>query len=655
MCNSKKMVVEPDKLVDFIDGKIRPDKPEERVRQAVEKSLVQELEYSKSDIAVEYSLKMGSHRVRTDLAIWPQGEEHTQENIRIIIECKKKPTLQRDDPTEGVDQAKSYAAACANCEFVEWTNGEDRVVYHVYADAEGKRRFEEINEIPFRNGTADDTFLTFEQLIPATSESLLFAFKRCHNYIAGNQGIQKAEAFLELLKIIFCKIMDERDSPEPTFYCTGTEFKNSRGQKACRNRINELFDRVKEKYPTIFKPTESIGLRPDVLSYIVMQLQNFSLLESDVDVKGKAYEEIVGGNLRGDRGEFFTPRNICNMMVSMVNPTENDVICDPAMGTGGFLITAMNHVLRGLKTDINNSSRSDTAKKEAIESRRRAFLNSHLAGMDFNPVLVRATKMNMVMNNDGEGRLFRADSLSPVAEWDAELRKALRIKINDDGTFEGGVTAIVTNPPFGASIPIKSSTILKQYDLAHRWVYDEESDTYTMTETLEERPPEILFVERCVQLLKPKEGVAAMVLPNGILGNPSLGFLRYWLMRHVRILASVHLHPDTFQPNVSVQTSVLMFRKLSSEERARIDLGIVPNYDVFMSMCEHVGHDKRGVTTYKRNTDGYIITEEKASSVTGLINASGRVQEHITTEKVVDDDTQHIAEAFLEWRKSNND
>ncbi len=210
---------------------------------------------------------------------------------------------------------------------------------------------------------------------------------------------------------------------------------------------------MKQSYETIFKGDEQIGLTDDVLAYIVSQLQMYSLLESDVDVKGHAYETIVGSNLRGDKGQFFTPRNMCRMMVRMVDPSEDDVILDPAMGTCGFLVTGMNYVLDKIRNSVDASGRTDAAKKQALSGRKKNFLAKHIVGIDFDPILVRASKMNMVMNNDGTGQLFHANSLEPFSSFSPELQKALRLDAKDakenTALQEGhGVTAIMTNPPF---------------------------------------------------------------------------------------------------------------------------------------------------------------------------------------------------------------
>lgn len=650
----KASVIQPETILDFIDGVTqRRDTPEERVRQEILKSLVREYGYKKEQIEVEFSIKFGSNRKAVDVAIWQPGQAHTQENLFIIVECKDPKTKSRGKK-DGVDQMLSYAAACANVAYGMWTNGDELLTYRFVMDEAGKRVHEAVADLPFAGAQASVDAPSFEDLRPAASDSLLYAFRRCHNYIAGNQGIQKSDAFLELLKIIFCKIQDERGVTAPTFYITPTERHDAKGKALCRKRITRLFEAVKGSYENIFKKDEHIELNDDVLAYIVGQLQMFSLLESDVDIKGHAYETIVGSNLRGDKGQFFTPRNMCSMMVRMVDPSEDDYILDPAMGTCGFLVTAMNYVIKRVERSVEKSGRSDKAKLKILEDRKGDFLK-HIVGIDFDPILVRASKMNMVMNNDGAGQLFHANSLEPFSAFSPELRKALRLDLKDvkgnAALAEGhGVTVIVTNPPFGSKIPIEDPAILSTFDFGHSWSYDEVEMEWVMEDKLVSRPPEILFIERCVKLLEPGKGVAAIVIPNGILGNPSLGFVRQWLFRKTRILASVDMHPDMFQPNVGVQTSVLMVRRLDASEEAWFASGSILDYQIFMAICDHVGHDKRGVTTYVRDDNGYPIVREQTTAVTGIV-ASDEESEHASMERVVDDDTMKIAEAFVEWRR----
>lgn len=477
----------------------------------------------------------------------------------------------------------------------------------------------------------------------ATSDALLFAFRRCHNYIAGNQGLQKPEAFWELLKLIFCKIHDEHSSSEVQFFAGGLERGSINGNLKIKARIDKLFSAVKKEFPAIFPPNETIGLKPQVLAYIVSQLQMYSLLESDEDVKGHAYEEIVGANLRGDRGEFFTPRNVCNMAVGMLDPNESQVILDPACGTGGFLIAAMTHVVA--KIQVEELRRWNNNQKRAeprIRDRVVRFARSKIIGIDFNPNLVKASKMNMVMNNDGAGGLFQANSLQNPVVWERELRER---------DLLGRVDLIFTNPPFGSKIPVDEPAILERFELGRIWNYDSDADRWEMTPvTQKSQPPEILFIERCVQFLKPGSGRLAMVLPDGILGSPGLGYVREWILTNTRILASIDLHPDTFQPNVSVQTSVLVLER-KSEQQILLEKASdhKRDYSVFMALANHVGHDKRGNKTYVRDPAGNEIVEEVEERFTEVQDGVRVVRNQRTLRKVVDDNTLQIAEAFRQW------
>lgn len=637
------LIIEQGKLLDYIDGKTqRKESPEEYVRQEIAKSLVREYGYPKKDISVEFTLKSGSRRPRADLVIFQEDTDHKQENGYIIIECKKqsvKATARKD----GVGQLHSYMSVCPNVDYGMWTNGIERYCYRKVVN-KGKVTFEETPDIPpFGQSEEEAERPRFDQLKAASSDALLFAFRRCHNYIAGNQGLQKPEAFWELLKLIFCKIHDERYSDEVQFYAATNERHGVNGPLKVKKRLEALFDEVKSDFPKIFKKSEATELTPSVLAYIVSQLQMYSLLESDIDVKGRAYEEIVGANLRGDRGEFFTPRNVCKMATAMLDPQENKTILDPACGTGGFLITAMNHVIEKIRTTEEKKwgGNLDRAEK-AIRKRISRFAENYIVGIDLNPNLVKATKMNMVMNNDGSGGLYQGNSLANPATWSKDLRSRKLI---------GQVDLVVTNPPFGSKIPIDEPSILEQYDLGHSWTYDKDLDTWEQTDNLQKsQPPEILFIERIVRFLKPGVGVAAIVLPDGILGAPGLGYVREWILRNTKILASVDLHPDTFQPSVSVQTSVLVLqRKSDSEVQVETASGGMIDYEVFLALANHIGHDKRGNITYVRDKHGNEIVEEVDEIVKEYIDGRPVYKNQKTQRKVIDDNTLQIAQVFRSW------
>lgn len=637
------IIVEQGKLLDFIDGSTqRPETPEEYVRQEIAKSLVREYQYPKTDVEIEFTVRTGTRKPRADIVIFPSNTKHEQEHARIIVECKAS-TIKAADKKDGVDQLRSYMAACPNVEYGMWTNGVERFCYRRLVKG-GKVIVDDVLDLPvFGRGEEEDDRPRFDQLKPATSDALLFAFRRCHNYIAGNQGLQKPQAFWELLKLIFCKIHDERHNDEVDFFATANERHGLIGPGKVKKRIDGLFAQVKGDYPTIFKSGDEIELKPGVLAYLVTQLQMYSLLESDIDVKGRAYEEIVGSNLRGARGEFFTPRNICRMAVAMLDPGENQLMLDPACGTGGFLITAMNHVIQKIRTAEmakwgNKIERADKAARERIKK----FAEKFIVGIDFNPELVKATKMNMVMNNDGAGGLFQSDSLTAPATWDDGLR---------DRDLMGRVDLLFTNPPFGSKIQITEPAVLGQYDLAHTWSYDKGNDRWTKSDIPQKsQPPEILFIERCVRLLKPGTGRVAIVLPDGILGSPGLGYVREWILRNTRVLASIDLHADTFQPFVSIQTSILILQRKSAELiAAEAASGKLNDYPVFMAVANHVGHDKRGQSTYVRDSKGNEHVEEIEEPIKDYQDGIPVYRKQTTRRKVIDDNTLQIAQEFRRW------
>jgi type I restriction enzyme M protein len=637
------IIIQQGKILDFIDGTTqRPETPEEYVRQEIAKSLVREYRYEKSLVEVEFTLRLGSRKPRADLMIFPSGSDHIQENALIVVECKAS-SVKSADRKEGVGQLQSYMAACPNVSYGMWTNGIERYCYkRVVKD--GAVRTEEVPDLPvFGRGEEEQDRPRFDQLKAATSDALLFAFRRCHNYIAGNQGLQKPQAFWELLKLIFCKIHDERHNDEVQFFTAANERHGVNGPLKVQKRIESLFSQVKGDYPTIFRASESMELKPVVLAYLVTQLQMYSLLESDIDVKGRAYEEIVGSNLRGDRGEFFTPRNICQMAVSMLDPTEKQLILDPACGTGGFLITAMNHVIEKIRSAETGKWGNNLKRAEdAALARIRKFAENFIVGVDFNPELVKASKMNMVMNNDGAGGLFQANSLEAPATWESELFAR---------NIVGRVDLLFTNPPFGSKIPVTDTAILEKYELGRIWNYDKQSDRWLKTETIQKsQPPEILFIERCVRFLKPGTGRAAMVLPDGILGSPGLGYVREWILQNTRVLASIDLHPDTFQPFVSIQTSILVLER-KSDEQIRLETASrqFSDYKIFMAVANHIGHDKRGNKSYVRDSKGNEVIEVVEQLVKEWVGDTPTYQRQTTSRKVVDDNTQQIAQGFRAW------
>lgn len=659
---STPVVVEtlPDgKIRDFIDGRLRSDNPEEYVRQNIERRLLKELKYPRERIEIEFAVQMGSGKKRVDIAIFPLGASHVQENIETIVECKHEGVQPRDR-ANGVEQLKSYLAACPNASWGLWTNSKHRAVLRKVSDGR-KITWEEPNDIPGADGRTDVLDRpSHDDLIRAADDNLLFSFRTCHDHIYVTDGLQKQPAFFELLKVIFCKIHDERRFPAALeFFASAAEKASNDGRLAVKQRIGRIFDAVKKRYPTIFDASDQLKLQPRSLAYVVGELQRYSFLDTHVDVKGKAYEELVGANLRGDRGEFFTPRNVQRMAIRMLDIGEDDRVLDPSCGTGGFLVIALSEITKVLQIKAGSKA-SKPAFREALGARIQTLASQNFFGVDINPDLVKATKMNMVMNNDGSGNILRQDSLLHPHQWERDFKRdlasALGVEIDqfrNPAVDLAHFDVIATNPPFGAKLPIADRETLAQYHLAHVWAQNPDG-SYRITDQLQgSQSPEILFIERCFQFLKPG-GRMAIVLPDGVLGNPQLGYVRWWILTNCRVIGSVDLHPDTFQPRNGTQTSVLVLQKKSQEElTSEAVQGRLDDYEIFMAQVHAIGHDKRGNTVYIRNEDGEEVlfppTDEDA--VVLSFDSEKATRRAVPPTKRIDDDTPKVASAFLDWKK----
>lgn len=583
-----------EKIKCFVTSKLRKNTPEERVRQDFARDLVEIYGYDLNDLDVEFPIKMGRKRKSADIVIFDHGKEHLQENIIVIIETKRDDILP-SDIADGVEQLKSYCAASIKCNFGVWI-GLEKIVYKITE----KREFINVPDIP-RYGDSSIPIPVLKDLKPAIN--LKSTFKRVHNYIAGNGGFHQDTAFEELQKLIFCKVYDEQYSSTLNFYILPEENIND-----FRERIDKLFENVKKRYQYIFSDTEKIRVDNKILQYIVSELYNYSFLNTTVDIKGEAYETLVGSNLRGNRGEFFTPRNVSKMVTEMIFSLFSDEtlttpgsikILDPALGTGGFLISSIS-VIKSLLNERN-------IDHIHLRSILKEISNHNLYGIDFNPFLVKVSQMNMVMHGDGSSNVYRVNSLDLPSQWSYEARENLKL-----GTFD----IVITNPPFGSKIKINDPKILKQYSLR-------ELGTITPRSSI---APEQLFIERCLDFLK-TGGYLGIVLPDSILSNPGLSWLREYIYDETYIIASIDLPSETFEPHTGTKTSVLILKKKSEIEKK-----ISANYDIFMAMPEFVGQDRRGNPIYKATPDGQNILDSKGNLI-------------------LNDSLPYVVAAFRQWIK----
>jgi len=615
MSRSNKVIplIPPGKVLCFITGILRKDTPEENVRQRWSRTLVDDYGYEKSDIGVETTVTMGRARKRCDLAIFKHGAEHAQENILIAIEAKRDD-VKPSDAKEGDDQLISYMAASPICRFGLWA-GEELRAYS--KDKDGS--IERVADIP-RSG--DEVPRKPHRSDLRTVHELTSVFKRCHNYIHANGGLQKAEAFHEMLKLIFCKTYEEAEGDdELQFSIDPSEQRSVGGQRRLvEARLSPLFEHVKRIYPFIFGEDEIIKLEPNVAAYVVAELQYISILNSSTDVKGEAYETLVGANLRGDRGEYFTPRNVCDMTVQIIMSLFSETkltslkVADICCGTGGFLVSWMDNLRDILITQEERRGTKDVNAR--AHQRIKEICGRNLFGTDINPFLVRTAQMNLVMHGDGSTNVHKAHSLKRPGEWSEEARSIVPY---------GKLDVVITNPPFGDEVRVDDAHILSQYQLSE---WDAENRRSMM-------PAEQLFMEAAMNFLKPG-GVMGVVIPDGILNNPGLAFVRNWLIYRGRIVASIDLPKETFGRNKGVNNpSVLVVQKFTKDEIKEAAKGRIDTRgNVFMCAPKTAGIDKRGNTVFLRHPNGEHILDEEG-------------------ERIPDDQISQVRSTFELWQAGN--
>jgi type I restriction enzyme M protein len=489
----------------------------------------------------------------------------------IIKNARKIPhiLIETKAPGEALDweQAESYAQRLGTPYFLV-TDGK---TWNWYQTGERQGDSQKIDNAPYPPVyMGKEVLIAFEDL-----NELQRVIGKCHNIIRNEEGFDPTIAFDEMSKVLFAKMQDEREV-EQTFKDNDKripkneyEFKIGKDElpEEVGSRVKELFGRAENKYPEIFEGTTEdikyIKLRFSTIFHIVEELQNYTLQETTIDIKGATYELFIKGTFTGKGlGQFFTPREIVEFMVDMVEPKRKHFIYDPACGSGGFLIICMKRVFE----EIDNLYRLrglDNPKHEKLR-----FATKYLYGTDLNERMTWVSKMNMVMHGDGHGGILTHDGLKD-SERIAPILEIIRKK--------GGFDIILTNPPFGSKI--KNQSILAEYELG---------------KGKKSQLTEVLFLERCLKLLKP-EGILGIVVPDSILSNLSLQHVREFIDRNAIWKAIVSLPSETFLPYGSgIKTSLLFLQKKDIE-------GKLKQGSTFMAIAENIGYDATGRTIEKND------------------------------------------------------
>ncbi|HAY3544432.1 TPA: N-6 DNA methylase [Elizabethkingia anophelis] len=693
-------------------------KPEEEVRQNYIVRLIKSYGFELNQMAQEVQVnnsQRGQGRAMADIVIWKsEADKLADKSPIIVIECKAEHiTIHEEDYFQGYNYA-SWAGA----DFFVTTNEKETRIFKVVKGVMPKK-LEEIVNIPNAKEIKSDKKI--DELLKQTKaftrdefSKLLF---KCHNIIRNNDKLSPEAAFDEISKILFIKIRYERANSEHQIFSEDA-FKADKASyekykpKDGKDFYQFLFDQTKEDFKDddLFEPTEILRIRENSFEAIVKELQIYNLSTTSDDVKGIAFEQFLGRTFRGELGQFFTPRTVVDFMVDVLDPQEGETICDPCCGSGGFLIKAFEYVRAKIEEEVQVAKdkikeQYYTGEYEKLSEKEKTKVDDHVTdlfaklnaeldinnpksrlrilsydcifGTDANPRMSRTAKMNMIMHGDGHGGVHHNDGL-----------------LNVNGIFENRFDVILTNPPFGARVEktLKITEADKYTDLErigkyrkrYGSAYDEAlkqvnnnigKSLLNLYETGKMSTlTEVLFIERCLNLLKPG-GRMGIVLPEGVLNNTNLQKVRDFVEGKAKIILITSIPQDVFiASGATVKPSLLFFKKFTEEEQKKY-LNIVKNanktvkasYDSRLKEIKEA-LAKKGKDALTADEKKVLKSEQKTietkieAEIKTLIKEKFNYQIPIaevekagisTTGAKIENDLEPLAEEFKQYRTEN--
>ena len=533
-------------------------KPEEKVRAEFYSELIYKYKYEPKRIGLEVEVPRRKPSDWADIVVY---EDDNGKKPYIVVECK------RDGISEAeIKQAIEQVFGNANslrAKYAIMVAGSVRIAFDVANYPPNEREKNIVSDIPIRYGKVPK--YTYKKGAPEivfgvgdrdlrkpSRQELLNKFQQCHDIIWEGGKRNPAEAFDEMSKIMFCKIWDERWITKKGEYYR-FQIGTHETKKEVAIRIRDIYRKAQELEPGVF--VEPIKVSDSIIYSVVQILQEISLSKADLDAKGEAFEHFLGKIFKGEMGQYFTPREIVRFMVSFLEPNEFDYIIDPACGSGGFLLEVLEQIRNKLLNELD--------KKDA-DRRWHDFALEQVWGIEINSQLARVAMMNMILHEDGHTNIENGDALDDPQTWSKEgIRR----------NFGKKFSLLLTNPPFGAVI---------------KWEEKQYIERYKMGGGRKRQKAEVLFIERALEFLKPG-GRMGIVLPNGILSNATLQYVRDFIMEKAQILGIISLPHGAFTYYGSnVQASLVFLRKKKEREK------LPDNYPIFMAEAKHIGYDTTG-------------------------------------------------------------
>lgn len=530
--------------------------PEEKVRAEYYFDLLEKYHYPAKRVELETEMPARVPRFFADIVIY---EDDAKKKPYIVVECKKDGISDAEfeqATKQAIGNARVLHAPFAICvagntrramETAEWNDKEpEKATITDIPISYGK-----IEEYRFKKGDPDWDLKTLDK------SELKRALEKSHNTLWAGGKRNPTVAFDELCKIIFVKIRDEKRGRKTGEYYD-FQIKTHEKAESVYKRLDAIYQEAKQKDPEVFK--ESLKIDPEELYTVVGHLQSVSLNKTDLDTKGVAFEQFMEDFFKGKSGQYFTPREIVSFAVKMMDIKNDDLVLDPACGSGGFLL----HALDEVRKQAEEFNENDEAEKYRFW---HDFAQNNLFGIEINDSIARVAKMNMIIHDDGHTNVIGFDALEDVGKMTEKNR----------GFEKNHFDVIVTNPPFGANVKRSEHPYLEKFALGQNG-----------KKSRDNQKTEILFIERCIDFLKPGTGQMAIVLPDGILTNSSLQYVRDFIMERAQILAVVSLPQLAFMHyGAGVKSSLVFIRRKADNEK----LG---KYKIFMAIAECVGYDATG-------------------------------------------------------------
>ena len=553
--------------------------PEEKVRASFYVELIEKYNYPENRLDTEVVVPRRTPSDKADIVIF---EDDEKKKPYLVVECKKDGITDAEFK-QAIEQVFGNANSL-RAKFAAVVAGHTRTVFDVAGFKPSEREKNVISDIPQKYGVAPK-YRFFKgdpekDLTIILKEELIRALEKSHDTVWQGGKLAPTAAFDEVSKLLFCKLRDEKTTKRGDSY----KFQIGTHETAeeVYTRINSIYLKARKEDSEVFK--DDIRLEPKVIYAVVEHLQSINFNKTELDTKGVAFERFMEDFFKGKMGQFFTPREIIKFCVKILNPDRSDLILDPACGSGGFLLNTMDKVKKEAEKNYD--------EREAWEHWHKFAMNN-LYGIEINDQIARVCKMNMIIHDDGHTNIISTDSLRKIEEITDQHK-----------TFKpNSFDLILTNPPFGAVIKSTEKDYLDKYELGAKIKKRNSQKT------------EILFIERCIDFIKPKTGRIGIVLPDGILTNSSLQPVRDFIMERCQILSVVSLPQFAFSHfGAGVKSSLVFLRRKAENETLN-------NYPIFMAIAEHIGYDATGrkdpVNDFDKIYNEYLKFRKRPKSYEG--------------------------------------